>query len=1337
MDVGTLKYNLEVNDQGSAKSIDNASKAVDNLKENFDDADKKGKGFSKSMFSMNSEALSLSKSVATLAGGIAAAGAALGGVAIKQAVDFQSNMADVNTLINVSQDEIAKFGDQVLELSKQVPVDGSLLSESLYGIVSAGISDTSDAMNVLEQSAKLGVAGLGSTASASDLLTSSLNAFKIDASESSDVANILFKTVKNGKTTIDELATGFGQVAPIANAAGVSFKELQAATAALTTSGLQTSVAQTQLKAAFVELNKEGSKLDKAFESIGISNVKAAVEADGFVATLQKLQLEGNYTDVELQNLFGSVEAGGAAIALLGSQNEAFVNSLQDMNSATAGLEEAFDVQSKTLKNQAQILKNEFNAALINAGTQVLPSLSDAVGRLSGLLSENSDAIAGVLAGLAQFAANLVGPLLEGVIKITTFLAEHKAALAAVTGAIVGLMVPALKAFAINAALALAPLLPYAAAFAAVAAAAVLLYKNFDKIAGFLKDTFPNAFALAEGAVNAFKAGVEILQESLKTGMDKVAENSLVASNETVANLVTMSQESSKAILQMKLTGEGLSDEMKNTIVNNALEMRNQVVNSIDEFAQAQISSLESLKEAGVLTEEVFNRASEKTQEFSETEKQAAIDRAERIKELTDLLDQESISTIENREQLNAELDRLTQEQFNATLTTTNAQVTEILGLQELLKVESGRLAAEQGAQIAQEAVKTKEETIAAAEEQYREKIATLTLQRDQVGSITQEEFENAVKIAQEQKNAQIEEATAAAEGVISQVEQMATEQGLIFDRSTNEILTGWQQFWRELGQTIKNFFTQTIPNVAKGAADIAINLWNGIKAIPGRVGAWASEIMNNIINGIRNFLGGVASSAREIGTNILNAIKEVPSRMLEAGKNIVQGLVNGIQSRIQSAVNAMSEFGQRLLNGFKSMFGIASPSKVFHEFGENTAEGFLLGIDSGSPEALAAMDRFAQGLIDEAKPIEESLNFENAFQELGKIVDDAYNDAEKAVVDFVNENLKSQEEIRKEIEKTDNEINKLTSSFEKASEAAQVNFQNKATDIVLGAENKSTDIQNEINKQQEEALAIQERLNEAQAAGADGARDLKKAQDDQIKNQEKLLELQGKLAEQQAILKTADESGVVSAEQLEEARRVAALNPLEALIEQYAAEKEARQQAFDDELAQLEERKTALQDSLDERREEYANFMIGLMTEDQNFTQAVNTELQKREKATTESVNRLIQLYNRLAAAKRAAGRQEGGLAEGSDVQFSEGGKTGIGHDNEVAGDVHKNEYVVPAWMTRGMPNMIKHLEGIRTKQVPMGDSISNNQKYFTVHQVVNNDVDAVAAFNRLKWMM
>ena len=1348
MDVGALKYTLEVDDQGSTKTLQSASKAVEDLKNKVQDAEKKGGGFNKSMLSMNQSALNLSKSIVKLGAGLVAAGAALGGVAIKQAADFQSSMADVNTLLGQSQEEIKAFGNEVLELSKSVPVEGSVLSESLYGIVSAGITDTSDAMNVLESSAKLGVAGLGSTASASDLLTSSLNAFQIDASESAEVSNILFETVKNGKTTIDQLAQSFGQVAPIANAAGVSFEELQAATAALTTSGLPASVAQNQLKVAFNETLKTGTELEAALQNIGIENTKAAIESEGFVGVLKRLQLESNLSEQELINLFSSQEAGGAAIALLGAQYEPFINTMSDLTDGVDSLEAAFDTQKNTLNNQVQLLKNEFNAVLIEAGTEALPGMSDAVGNLSNLLSENSEAIAKVLGSLATFATELAGKVLEGIINLAAFLGENKIAMAAFAGAILGLMVPALGTMALAAGAALLPLLPYAAAFAAVAAAGTFLYDNLDAIGGFLEKNFPRAFEFGKGVVDDFKLAIDAIADSMKTSMEKIEENSLVASNETVANLVEMSQESSKAILEMKLTGEGLSAEMKDTIVNNSLEMRNQVINSVDEFVGSQITALEEMKNLGIITQEIFDETSQKNLEFAENEKILAEERADRIKEITELLASENQAVLEDKQALIDELNALEQESFNTSLTLSGAKVEEVLELQNLLKVESGRLAAEQAAEIAQEATLAKDEAIAIADENYREQVAILTNQKDVLGTLSEEAYDEAIRIAQEQRDGLVEEANLAAEGVIDEVEKMAEEQGLVFDRSTNTILTDWQVFWSDLWNqvkaitahilsTIAGFFTETIPRMYRGARDAVRNFLNGIADLPGDVWDWAGEVMNNIINGIREWLGDVYDSAAEIASSVLDGVKELPGKMLDAARNAVNSFISGITGGLLGAQAAGSALGSSATSGLQSSLKIQSPSKVFKELGGFTAEGFLLGIEEGSPDVLDAMNVLTEGLISEAEEVEEKLDFGRAFEELEEVVDDAFEAAEDAVIDFVKENEKAQDQIRSDLEKTEKSIDQVTASFEKASEASKLKFDEKATDIVLGATDSSSEIEAEILENEKEALEIKERIAAATAEGAEATRELERAQKDQIKNEEKLLELQADLAEQQAILQTAEENGVVTAEQLEEARRVASLNPLEALIEQYEAEKLAREEAYLEEIAQLEERKVALEESLQERKDEYENFILTLSDEDQRFTESVQNELKKREASTTESVNRLIELYKRLAAAKASAGRKEGGFAEGSDVGFDTGGHTGIGHDNEVAGDVHRNEYVVPAWQVRGMPNVIKSLEAIRTKQVPMGDTVNNNQRNFSVNQVINNDVDGIAAINRLKWMM
>ena len=105
-------------------------------------------------------------------------------------------------------------------------------------------------MGVLEGAARLGVAGLGSTKEATDLVTSSINAFNLKGKEQAGIYDVIFKAVAHGKTTITQLAQGYGAVAGIVHNLGIDAKELFASTAALTTTGLPASQAYTQLKAA-------------------------------------------------------------------------------------------------------------------------------------------------------------------------------------------------------------------------------------------------------------------------------------------------------------------------------------------------------------------------------------------------------------------------------------------------------------------------------------------------------------------------------------------------------------------------------------------------------------------------------------------------------------------------------------------------------------------------------------------------------------------------------------------------------------------------------------------------------------------------------------------------------------------------------------------------------------------------------------------------------------------------------------------------------------------------------------------------------------------------------
>ena len=310
---------------------------------------------------------------------IAGVAAAIGYKSVKAFASFEQKMSDVSTLVDTSRFNMDAFGKSILEMTKNIPRSADELGAAAYQIVSAGITEASDALQVLEKSAMLGVAGLGSTAEAADLLTSAINSFGYEASDSLEVSNILFKTVKAGKTTVAELAASFGMVAPMAAEAGMKLEELQAATAALTTTGLATSVAQTQVRSALVALvapTEEMKELIGKYEGAGKDLIQTS---GGLVGALREVKKKAEEQGMSLKKVMGRVEGYNAVLSLAGETGEKFDKIMENMNDGIIEVIDAFDKQKKTLTNQMQLVKNYGRVFMITIGKGISAALKLAI----------------------------------------------------------------------------------------------------------------------------------------------------------------------------------------------------------------------------------------------------------------------------------------------------------------------------------------------------------------------------------------------------------------------------------------------------------------------------------------------------------------------------------------------------------------------------------------------------------------------------------------------------------------------------------------------------------------------------------------------------------------------------------------------------------------------------------------------------------------------------------------------------------------------------------------------------------------------------------------------
>lgn len=338
---------------------------------------------------------------------------------ISAAAEFESTMANVSTLLSGdSTDAIKKLSDGFLEMTSRIPKSADELGAASYQAASAGFVDVADNLKIVEEAARLGIAGLGSTASATDTLTIAMNAFSIPAEDANKASDILFKTVKNGITDIDRISQGFGNMAGAAVGAGISFEDASAATAALSAVTGKTSESQNALRVAFSELTQTGGKFSKSLDDSGFSLdlLNEAIGEKGFVGGIEQMRDELGLSDIEIKNMFSSAEAGAAVFGLLTASNEGYNETLEAMTEGANAVDKAFADQEKTFKSQVQLIKNNVNRVFIELGSVILPKLTESVGFLSDKFNEFREMAADnttVLGKLVQIVKDFLQPAIE------------------------------------------------------------------------------------------------------------------------------------------------------------------------------------------------------------------------------------------------------------------------------------------------------------------------------------------------------------------------------------------------------------------------------------------------------------------------------------------------------------------------------------------------------------------------------------------------------------------------------------------------------------------------------------------------------------------------------------------------------------------------------------------------------------------------------------------------------------------------------------------------------------------------------------------------------------
>lgn len=555
---------------------------------------------------------------------VSAAVAGIGTAAVVSAVNFEDAMAKVSTIADTTEIPLDELRSQILSLSSQTGISANEIADNVYNAISAG-QKTGDAVNFVTNSTKLAKAGFADAGAALDVLTTILNAYGMEASEVTNVSDMLIQTQNLGKTTVAELSSSMGKVIPTANAYNVQLDQLCAGYAKMTANGVATAESTTYMNSMLNELGKSGTTVsDILKDKTGKSFAELMEDGHSLADVLSILKDSADEQNLSFGDLWSSAEAGKAGLILLGDSADDFNATLAQMRESTGATETAFE---KLQTNSSKINKavNDVKNTFIILGGVILDTFSPAIDAVTGGIQKLCNWISSLPTGI-QTVIVLIGTLIAAAGPLLVVLGTLMTSIGSLAP-MLSTAATAVSTFSAGLALPLAPIAAIAAAVTALILIIADLYKNnedfrnniqiiWNSIKEFLsvvlaeiQTTFSfvwNAVkVIVETALNLIVAATQLFADIFSGNWENIGSditNIVTVLKNGILSLFTVLKDGILNLITNVLYPKLVSvwNTIKTAVLQKVTEIKTNAVNKFNELVTSLVNMGSSFYNAGV-----------------------------------------------------------------------------------------------------------------------------------------------------------------------------------------------------------------------------------------------------------------------------------------------------------------------------------------------------------------------------------------------------------------------------------------------------------------------------------------------------------------------------------------------------------------------------------------------------------------------------------------------------------------------------------------------------------------------------------------------------------------
>ena len=188
--------------------------------------------------------------------------------------------------------------------------------------------------------------------------------------------------------------------------------------------------------------------------------------------------------------------------------------------------------------------------------------------------------------------------------------------------------------------------------------------------------------------------------------------------------------------------------------------------------------------------------------------------------------------------------------------------------------------------------------------------------------------------------------------------------------------------FFTQLPGKVTSFLSNVISVVTSWASNMATkaheagsnflnNIINIITQLPGKISDLLSNIISNLSNWVTNMASKGTEGARQLFNNVVDGLRDLPNRVLSIGGDIVRGVWEGIRDATGWLGKKIRGFARDIIDDMKDALRIGSPSKVMADkIGKWIPAGVAEGIEKNAKSAVGA----AKNLAEKLTPTMETL---------------------------------------------------------------------------------------------------------------------------------------------------------------------------------------------------------------------------------------------------------------------------------------------------------------------------------------------------------------------------